>query len=50
MPRHARQAGATLAIVNLAPTPCDGHADLVVRGRAGDVMDAALARVEKEIG
>jgi NAD-dependent deacetylase len=43
VPRHARDAGATLVIVNLTPTPCDGRADLVVRGRASEVL-AALVR------
>lgn len=42
MPVHARHAGARLVIVNLTPTPLDGQADLVVRGRAGDVLDAAV--------
>ena len=36
MPLHAQRAGATLAIVNLEPTPLDAQADLVIRahGRA----------------
>jgi NAD-dependent deacetylase len=48
LPVHARHAGATVVIVNLAPTPLDGQADLVIRGRAGEVMDAVLARVRQE--
>ncbi|MGH7279512.1 MAG: Sir2 family NAD-dependent protein deacetylase [Candidatus Rokuibacteriota bacterium] len=43
LPLHARQAGATLVIVNLTPTPHDVEADLVIRGKAGDVMSAVLA-------
>ena len=31
VPRHARRAGAALAIVNLEPTPLDGEADLGLR-------------------
>jgi NAD-dependent deacetylase len=43
VPVHAKRAGARLAIVNLEPTPLDGQADCVVRGRAGEVMAAVLA-------
>jgi NAD-dependent deacetylase len=42
LPAHARDAGATLAIVNVAPTSSDGGADLVIRGRAGDVLDGVV--------
>jgi NAD-dependent deacetylase len=45
VPRHAKRAGATLVIVNLEPTPLDREADLVLRARAGAVMDAVLDRV-----
>ena len=45
MPLHARDAGATLAIVNLEPTPHDHRADLVIRGRAGEVMGEVVARL-----
>jgi len=42
VPRYAKQAGATLAIVNLEPTPLDREADLVLRAPAGAVMAAVL--------
>ncbi len=42
LPEHAVQAGATLAIVNDEPTPLDSLADVVVRGRAGEVLPAAV--------
>jgi len=42
-PRAAKRAGASLVIVNDAPTPLDDIADLVVRERIGDVF-AALMR------
>jgi NAD-dependent deacetylase len=42
IPRHAKRAGAVLAIVNLEPTPLDREADLVIRARAGTVMAAVL--------
>lgn len=40
IPLHAKHAGATLVIVNLATTPHDRRADLVIGGQAGDVMTA----------
>jgi NAD-dependent deacetylase len=42
LPRHARRAGATLAIVNLEPTPLDREAEVVLRAPAGTVMTAVL--------
>ncbi|MEK7714281.1 MAG: NAD-dependent deacylase [candidate division NC10 bacterium] len=45
MPVHAKQAGATLVIVNLAPTPLDARADLVIHGKAGEIMAAVLEGV-----
>lgn len=41
LPLYAVEAGARLVIVNAEPTPYDGVADLVVRGRAGEVLGAA---------
>ena len=38
LPMAAVDAGARLVIVNDEPTPFDGLADLVVRGRAGEVL------------
>ena len=38
----ARQAGATLVVINLTPTSLDSQADLVIRGKAGDVMSAVV--------
>lgn len=45
VPRHAKQAGATLVVVNLTPTSLDAQADLVIAGKAGDVMAAVVADV-----
>jgi NAD-dependent protein deacetylase/lipoamidase len=42
LPAHARQGGATLVIINLTSTPYDGQADLVIRGRAGDVLSQVV--------
>ncbi len=43
LPVTAVRSGAALAIVNDEPTPLDGIATLVVRGRAGEVLPAAVA-------
>jgi NAD-dependent SIR2 family protein deacetylase len=45
MPLHAKQAGATLAIVNLTDTPHDGQADLVIRGSAAAVLATVTDRL-----
>ena len=42
LPLVALRNGARLVIVNDEPTPYDGLADLVVRGRAGEVLAAAV--------
>jgi NAD-dependent deacetylase len=45
LPVVAVRNGARLAIVNDEATPLDGLADLVVHGRAGEVLPAAVAAV-----
>jgi NAD-dependent deacetylase len=47
MPIHAKRAGATLAIVNLEPTPLDREADLVIRAEAGSVMARVVDAVRE---
>lgn len=42
LPAQAVRAGAGLAIVNDEPTPVDSLADVVVRGRAGDLLPSAV--------
>lgn len=39
LPLVARQAGACLAILNRAPTPLDGMADIVLHAEAGAVLE-----------
>jgi NAD-dependent deacetylase len=46
VPTYATEAGAKLAIVNLTPTPFDQHAEVVIRGKAGEIM----SRVMEEVG
>ena len=48
LPRYARQGGATLAIVNLEPTPLDHAAAVVLREPAGEVMAAVLAALRED--
>lgn len=43
--KRAREHGKTVAIVNLGESRGDPLADLVVQGRAGEVMPALLARL-----
>ena len=38
MPYYAKQSGAFLAIINLSETPYDEVCDVLIRGRAGDVL------------
>jgi NAD-dependent deacetylase len=47
LPRQARAAGARLVIVNLTPTPLDHEADVVIRGRAGEVLAALVDHVRR---
>lgn len=49
LPVHARDAGATLVIVNLEPTPHDARADLVIRARTGEIMTAVLADMRRSV-
>jgi NAD-dependent deacetylase len=45
IPTYAREAGARLAIVNLTPTPFDHYAEVVIRGRAGEIMSRVMEKV-----
>ena len=45
LPLEAVSGGASLAIVNAEPTPYDGHATVVVQGRAGEVLGPAVDQV-----
>lgn len=38
MPSYAKQSGAFLAIVNLSETPYDERCDVLIRGKAGEVL------------
>jgi NAD-dependent deacetylase len=45
IPTYAGEAGATLAIVNLTPTPFDHYAAVVIRGKAGEIMSRVMEKV-----
>ena len=45
IPTYAREAGAKLAIVNLTPTSFDHHAEVILRGKAGQMMSEVIGRV-----
>jgi NAD-dependent deacetylase len=45
IPTYAREAGATLAIINLTTTPFDHYAEVVIRAKAGETMSKVVERV-----
>ena len=47
MPLYAKEAGAQLAIVNLDPTSYDDQADILIHGKAGEVMDRVIKLVRE---
>ena len=46
MPIYAKQNRAFLAIVNLSETPCDDMCDVLIRAKAGDVLQRIVKEVE----
>jgi NAD-dependent deacetylase len=49
MPVYARQNNAFLAIVNLSETPCDKLCDVLIRDKAGEVLQSIVQEVENNI-
>jgi len=47
MPVYAKNNGAFLAIINLSDTPCDDICDVLIREKAGDVLQQIVSEVEK---
>ena len=47
MPVYAKNNGAFLAIVNLSETPCDNMCDVLIREKAGNVLQQIIREVEK---
>ena len=46
MPIYAKNGGAFLAIINLSDTPCDEISDVLIRGKAGEVLQQIANEVE----
>lgn len=47
MPYYAKNNGAFLAIINLSETPCDKMSDVLIREKAGNVLNEIVEEVEK---
>lgn len=47
MPYYAKNQGAFLAIVNLSETPCDSMSDVLIRGKAGEVLAKIIQSLEQ---
>ncbi len=43
LPALAKESGAVLVIINAEPTPCDVHADMVIRSDIGSILQAVTA-------
>jgi NAD-dependent deacetylase len=50
MPVYAKEAGASVVIVNLTATDFDDQADVVIHGKAGEVMPLILRAVKRNLG
>lgn len=46
MPIYAKNGGAFLAIINLSETPCDEMCDVLIRGKAGDLLQQIVKEVD----
>ena len=45
MPVYAKNGGAYLAIINLSDTPCDDMCNVLIRGKAGEVLQQIVEEV-----
>jgi NAD-dependent deacetylase len=50
MPVYAVASGARLAIINLTPTLMDGQAEVVINGKAGEVMAEVITKLKAKLG
>ena len=48
MPIYAKNGGAFLAIINLSETPCDEMCDVLIRGKAGEVLQQILNEIDND--
>jgi NAD-dependent deacetylase len=49
MPVYAKNSGAYLAIINLSDTPCDDMCNVLIRGKAGEVLRQIVEEVETDV-
>jgi len=49
MPAYAKEAGAGLIIVNIGGTPYDSSADILLEGKAGDVMSGIMHKIREKL-
>ena len=47
MPIYAKDSGAFLSIINLSETPCDMMCDVLIREKAGMVLQEIVKEVER---
>ena len=45
MPQYAKQSGAFLVIINLSETPYDEVCDVLVRGKAGQILPGIVDKM-----
>jgi len=50
MPVYAKESGAAVAVINLTVTDFDHQADVVIHGKAGEVMPLILQAVKRKLG
>jgi NAD-dependent deacetylase len=50
VPQYAYESGAKLIIINMGATPMDAKADLIIDGKAGDVLTSILQNIKMKMG
>ena len=50
MPNYAKQNDAFLAIINLLETRCDDMCDVLIRAKAGEVLQEVVKKIRKTVG
>lgn len=49
IPQYALESGAKLIILNLSETPMDWQADVLIRGKAGEIMPKIIETLKKRL-
>jgi NAD-dependent deacetylase len=49
MPSYALESGARLVIINLSSTPPDRQANMLIQGKAGEVMSTVVGKVKERL-